>query len=159
MGQNLASVHLDATQWAAVDDAIGVLEQALASALVVLGPEGRRRAVKMGDASEAFCRLAYTVMRENAALIPRAVDLDEMARDLASHAAFADRRVRIDRLVEKIYDTDIALGSDAMAAALKGYALLKLNGQTEGLDSLRRDLGKRFERGAKRRAEVVGEAA
>lgn len=159
MGQNLASVHLHDAQWAAFDAAMTAMEQAAEPMLVVLGSEGRRRAVRMGDKSEAFCRRAYGVMRENASLIPTTVDLDEMARDLASHDALAQRHARLVQFMEKMQDTDIALGSDVMAAALTGYALLKLTGRTEGLDTLQRELGKRFERSGRRKAEPLTRAA
>ena len=52
--------------------------------------------------------------------------------------------IRLARLSERAADTDIALGSDVMAVALKGYSLLKLTGRTEGLEPLRRELKARF---------------
>ena len=159
MGQNLASVHLHDAQWAAFDAAMTAMEQAAEPMLVVLGSEGRRRVVRMGDKSEAFCRRTYNAMRDNASLIPTTVDLDEMARDFASHNELTQRRLRLAQFMEKIRDTDIALGSDVMVAALTGYALLKLTGRTEGLDNLQRELGKRFERSGRRRAQPVREAA
>jgi hypothetical protein len=59
MSQNLASVHFDATQWQAVDQALAALESAIAPVLVALQGAGqRRRLAKMGDGSEAFCRKA-----------------------------------------------------------------------------------------------------
>jgi hypothetical protein len=153
MGQNLASVHFNESQWAAVDDTIGTLEQLWMPMLVPLGVEGRRRAVKMGNGSEAFVRNTRHVMLDNAAQLPRSLDLDEMGRDLASHDALAQRRARMAKLMELLLDTDIALGSDAMAAALQGYAALKLGGQVDGLSGLRRDLGKRFEKAPRRKPD------
>ena len=41
-----------------------------------------------------------------------------------------------------------------MAAALEGYAFLKIAGQGEGLNSLRRDLGKRFENNGPRKVDA-----
>ncbi|CAA9342857.1 MAG: hypothetical protein AVDCRST_MAG71-2346 [uncultured Lysobacter sp.] len=120
------------------------LEAAFAPMLVALTAPDRRRIVKMGEGSEVFCRRAYMVMRDNEALLSRSIDLDEMERDLATHDALAKRRVRLDRLIEKMTDTDIAAGSDAMATALAGYAFLKVTGTAEGLHGLRRGLGKRF---------------
>ena len=156
MGTNLATVHFDAAQWAAVDAAIEAMERAWEPMLVLLDPGVRARSTKMGHRSEAFCRSAHRVMRENAHTLPRDLDLDEMSRDLASHDELALRRTRIDRLVEKLADTDIALGIDVMAAALRGYAMLRLNGQAHGLDGQRRDLSRRFEKSARRKP---GEAA
>lgn len=146
MSQNLASVHFDDTQWAALDQAMTALEQTWAPVLVALnGPNQRRRLAKMGDGSEAFCRKALDVMLENATLLPGNLDLAEMDRDLASHDALNTRLVRLVKLLEKVRDTDMALGSDVMVAALGGYGYLKLAGKGEGLDAVSRDLGKRFE--------------
>ena len=61
--------------------------------------------------------------------------------------------MRLTRLMEKVHDTDTALGSDAMVAALEGYAFLKAAGKGEGVDALRTLLGKRFE-GSARKAEA-----
>ena len=122
-------------------------------AQVGLAPEHRQRLMKMGDASEPFCRKAFTAMRDHPAIVSRAVDLDELARDFASHDALAERRMRFDRLLAKLDDTDVALGSDIMTASLKGYALLKLVGDGEGLHGLRRDLGRRFSRKRRSRGE------
>jgi hypothetical protein len=43
-----------------------------------------------------------------------------------------------------VHDTDTALGSDAMVAALEGYTFLKAAGKGEGIDTLRKMLGRRF---------------
>jgi hypothetical protein len=150
MTQNFASRHLDDSQWVAVDQAIDALNTALEPLLVALAADQRRRAVKMGDGSEAFCRQALNVISENIALMPRNFDLDEMRRDLHSHDALHARAVRLTRLMEKVHDTDTALGSDAMVAALEGYAFLKTAGKGEGVDALRKLLGKRFDNGPRR---------
>jgi hypothetical protein len=154
MGQNLVSVHLDASQWARVDVLLEELERVFEPAVVGLAPEHRQRLMKMGDASEPFCRKAFTAMRDHPAIVSPAVDLDKLARDFASHDALAERRMRFDRLLAKLDDTDVALGSDIMVASLKGYALLKLIGDGLGLDGLRRDLGRRFGRKRQRRGEA-----
>lgn len=155
MSQNLANTHFDDSQWQAVDTALDSLEKALAPMLVPLDATSRRRLVRMGDASEAFCRKSRDAMGKNRGLLPPSLDVDEMGRDLDTHDAINARLARIVQLVEKIQDTEIALGSDAMVAALEGYAFLKIAGKGEGLDGLRRELGKRFTAPATRKAEPV----
>ena len=145
MAQNFAATHLSNEQWAAVDAAIDQLTAALEPALVALSTDQRQRVVKMGDGSEAFCRTALDVIAQNAGLMPRNFDIDEMRRDLASHDALSARVVRLTRLLEKAHHTDMALGSDAMVAALEGYAFLKTAGKHEGVDALKKLLGKRFD--------------
>jgi hypothetical protein len=153
MGQNIVAGHLDDAQWGQVDSIIGGLEQALAPLLVSLPAVQRRRLVKMGDASEPFCRRTHTVMRDNTALVPQVVDVAKMGRDLVSHDALAERQARLARLMEKIGDTDMALGSDIMVAALDGYALLKRVGGADGLHQLRRGLSRRFDGQGSRKPE------
>jgi hypothetical protein len=145
MTQNFAATHLSNEQWAAVDAAIDQLTAALEPALVALSTDQRQRVVKMGDGSEAFCRTALDVIAQNAGLMPRNFDIDEMRHDLASHDALSARVVRLTRLLEKAHHTDMALGSDAMVAALEGYAVLKAVGKHEGVDALKKLLGRRFD--------------
>ena len=81
MSQNLASVHFDATQWQAVDQALATLESACGPVLVALQGTGqRRRLAKMGDGSEAFCRKAFDATRSNRNLLPGVFDLDDMGQ-------------------------------------------------------------------------------
>lgn len=150
MSQNLATMHPDAQQWAAVDNALEAIEQALLPSTVKLSPDERKRLPKMGDGSEAFCRKALDVMSQNTGILPRDFDVVEMRRDLEAHDAFGVRMVRLSRLLERVRDTELALGSDVMVSALEGYAFLKIAGKGEGLNGLRRELGRRFDGQGKR---------
>ena len=159
MGQNLASTHFSDDQWGQVDAAIAALWTALEPILVPLNATARRRVVKMGDGSEAFCRKAADAAAENLGVMPRNFDLEEMRRDLATHDALNARMVRITQLQEQLRNTDMALGSDAMVAALEAYSFLKNAGEGAGVEELRRMLSKRFEGNGQRSeapAEPVG---
>lgn len=153
MSQNLISMDLNAEQWAEVDNALATLEQMLAG-LIALSPDERQRITKMGEKSEAFARHAVDVMGENLPILPRNLDMDEVRRDLRMHDALRPRVVRLTRLLEKANDTDMALGSDVMTAALEGYAFLKIAGKGEGLHGLRKALSHRFDNNS-RKAETV----
>lgn len=158
MGQNLVSTHLTAAQWERVDGALDELEAALGPQLLALSTVQRQRLVRMGDGSVAFCRKAASVMEDNRALLPP-IDLEELRRDLGTHAALRSRHQRLLCLMERVRDTEIAVGSDAMVCATQGYSLLKRTGGGEGLDALRRDLGQRFRNNGPRRrkrAESAG---
>ncbi|WP_426399460.1 hypothetical protein ACN9M1_24510 [Ralstonia sp. R-29] len=50
-------------------------------------------------------------------------------------------------------DSQLALGSDVMSAALDGYAFLKRAGKGEGLDMARKSLSVRFSRNGVRKKE------
>lgn len=152
MGQNLASVHYTDEQWAPVDSAINALADAIRGMMVPLGSTARRRVVKMGDGSEAFCRKAADVAADNLGVMPRNFDLDEFRRDLATHDALNGRIVRLTQLLEQMRNTEMALGSDAMVAALEAYSFLK-NSEGEGVEELRRMLGERFAGNGRRKPE------
>ena len=145
MTQNLVTSHLTQEQWVAVDEALVRLQESLQPLLVAVSPSTKKMMMKMGDASEAFCRQALGVMEQNAALMPRGLDLTEMRRDLQSHDELNLRLVRLTRLLEQARDSEMALGSDVMASALEGYAMLKAVGKGEGVEALKRMLSKRFD--------------
>ena len=154
MKQNLVHQHYTPEQWAQVDTAIDTLALALEPFLVGLSVSQRRFMVKMGDGSEAFVRNAVDVIADNLALLPRGFELEEMKRDLASHDALQFRLTRLTKLMDKSRHTQMALGSDAMVAALDGYNILKRYAESEGFDTLRRTLGKRFSGQGARSEEV-----
>jgi len=149
MSQNLVANHMDAAQWSGVDEAADLLEQRLAPILIGMEAAKRRRLTRMGDGSEPFCRKCYNAARDNRRALPATFDLEEMGRDLDSHDALNQRLVRLTRLMEKVRDTEVAVGSDVMVAALAAYHFLQAAGG-EGLDEVNRELAKRFEGQGKR---------
>ena len=159
MAQNLANHHFTEQQWTELDAAIAKVAELMQPLLVPVTPTQKKMAVKMGDGSEAFCRQALGVIEENLALMPRSFDAAEMRRDLATHDALNDRIVRLTRLLEQARDTELVMGSDVMVAALEGYAVLKAVGKGEGIQGLRRMLGRRFEQGPREPANTPAPVA
>lgn len=143
--QNIITLTFTDAQLVAVDAALTELETQL-SGLIALSVPQKRSLKKMGEKSESFCRQALRVLEQNPQMVPPNVPLADALGDMGALDQLRPRMVRLSRLSERAADTDTALGSDVMAVALKGYGLLKLTGQTEGLDALRKDLGTRFSR-------------
>ena len=135
MKQNLVSLEFSAAQLEAVDAALAVLEENLAE-LVTLTAEQRRKALKMGDGSEVFCRQTELVLRQNAGMVPADFELAELQQDIATLDALRPRLQRLRTLTDRADDTELALGSDILSASLDGYALTKVIGQGTGLDTL-----------------------
>lgn len=149
MSQNLLSLQFTQAQLAEIDAGLSALENAL-TGLTALNPDQRRGLVRMGPKSETFCRQTLNVLAQNTQVIPAVLDLEEAQADLATLDALRPRLARLHRLAERAQDTEEALGSDVMSFALEGYALLRVAGRNQGLESLRRDLSGRFaKRGAK----------
>jgi hypothetical protein len=149
MSQNLISLALTAEQLAAVEGALATLEQNL-SGLIALQPAQRRSLTKMGDKSEVFCRQTLKLLQQNPQVVPPSLDVAEAAADLVAFDQIGSFLLRLTRLSERAEDTSTALGSDLMSFALEGYGLLRVSGQNQGLEDLRRDLGARFARRAAR---------
>lgn len=157
MSQNLIDIDFTAEKLSAIDAALAALETAF-NGLIALTPDQRRSLTKMGDKSEAFCRQAVDVFGQHPDVLPRKFDLDGFRRDMAAIDAMRPRLSRLSRLEEKLRDTDTALGSDLMSNALEGYAVLKVAGKGEGLDSLRKMLSARFDRSPRTAAVIDGSA-
>lgn len=158
MTQNLISLNLSEADLMAVDSALAVLEEKL-SGLISLSPDQIRGLSKMGDKSEAFCRQTLTLLAQNPGVIPPNFDFAEAQRDLANLDALRGRFVRLRRLTEKAGNSEIALGSDIMNAALEGYALLKVAGEGQGIEALRQGISARFTRRSRSPAGNAAPAA
>lgn len=149
MPQNLVALNLAAADLQAIDGALTTLEQKFAG-FADLTPDQRKSLNKMGDKSEAFCRQSLNVLAQNPGVVPGNFNLADSQADLVNIDTLRPRLARLRALMEKGDDTDLALGSDVMSAALEGYALLKVAGKGAGLDALRKDMGARFARGPKK---------
>jgi hypothetical protein len=143
MAQNMISISWTDAELAEVDQALAVLEARLAN-LMALTPTQVRGLTKMGDKSEAFCRQTPAVLAMNPQILPSTFSLPDTESDLRAFDQLRPRLARLTRLTDRADDTSIALGSDLMNASLEGYALLKVSGKNQGLESLRRDLSSRF---------------
>jgi len=143
MAQNLVSMNLTNDQLTTVDTALEMLENSLLG-MVSLSPVQRRSVPRMGDKSEAFCRQTLSLLGQNLQVVSPSLGLPEAEADLAALDALRPRLQRLSRLSKRGADTEMALGSDVMATALQGYALLKVSGGNQSLESLRASLGSRF---------------
>ena len=151
MKQNLVSLEFSADQLEAVDAALAVLEENLAG-LVTLTAVQRRKALKMGDGSEVFCRQTELVLRQNAGMVPADFELAELQQDIATLDALRPRLQRLRSLTDRADDTELALGSDILSASLDGYALAKVIGQGTGLDTLKAAMKTRLARKSRKPA-------
>lgn len=143
MAQNLISLTLSDADLAAIDGALATLEEKLVP-LISLQPDEIRALAKMGDKSEAFCRQTLTILEQNPQVVPPSLNVVEALADLRAVDHLRPRMARLERLSKRADDTVIALGSDILTAALEGYALLRVSGKGQGLESLRQGLSARF---------------
>jgi hypothetical protein len=142
---NLVSASLPAADVQAVSDALATIRAKLPF-LIDLTPQDRRRLLKMGDGSRAFVEKALTAAQGNPQVFPPSFNVAEYARDLTLWGQLGPIATQVTQLAELLDDTQVALGSDLMNAAVTAYGYLN-QATTGGLEEVRAELGKRFERG------------
>ena len=145
MTQNRFSTSFDSDRLERIDGSLNALEADL-DMLIALTVDERRELFKMGTKSHAFCSTALNVAQQHAGLMPRDFDIDEFRRDHLALEILRPRAMRLAHLAQRMADTELALGSDVMAAALEVYGVLKVAGKDKGVDEARRELASRFSR-------------
>ncbi|MGN7724955.1 hypothetical protein ACTJIL_03900 [Luteimonas sp. 22616] len=157
MNRNLISLAIEDAQWSAADESITQLESIFIG-LIAMEPNQRRAIFKMGSKSESFCRNAIDVLEQNPQVIPQSLSIAQARADLDAIDQLRPRLIRLKRLVSRMIDSEIALGSDVIGAALQGYKLLKVAGRNEGLEGLRSSLGARFKGRPRTKPELGAES-
>ncbi len=140
MSQNLISLTLTDAQLTAADAALTALEGAF-SGLVALDGDERLGLNRMGTKSEQFCRQTLSILTQNPQVVPATIKLADAQADLVALDRLRPRLQRLQKLLERAQDSEVALGSDVMSLSLEGYALLKVAGKNQGLEGLRKELG------------------
>lgn len=142
----MPALSLTAEDYAEIDQYLDLLEKKLAG-LIELPVATRRKLMKMGDKSQAFCRDTLGLLKENPEVVPPGLNVEDALQDLAQLDFIRSRTRRVRRLLGRLEDSETALGSDVMSASLAGYGILKLMGKGSGMESLRGDVSRRFSRG------------
>lgn len=145
MTQNRISLTLDPTTVERILASITALEADLQQ-LVALTNDERRDLFKMGTKSQAFCTTALSVAEQHAGIMPRDFDLAAFQQDHMALDALRPCSLRLAHLYQRVTDTELALGSDLMAASLEVYGVIKVAGKDKGVDEARRELSQRFVR-------------
>ena len=144
--QNLVSLTLSDQDLADFDTALTTLRR-LMTPMVVLQPTERRDLHKMGPKSEAFCTQTLVLLANNPGVVTPNLGLPEALADLKALEQLRPRFAMLRQLAEKADDTEMALGSDIMNAAVEGYRLLSVSGKSDPLKQARKELSARWARG------------
>jgi hypothetical protein len=113
--------------------------------LIHLTVEERRRRVKMGDKSLAFVNNSISAAQSNPDILPSSFDLEELRRDYQLAAMLTEIQTQLSQLSEKVDDTLLSVGSDAMTNSLTIYDYVKTAAKrVPGLKSIADQLGARF---------------
>lgn len=152
MTQNLITLNVTEQQYNEIDAALTIIESHFAG-LKDLSQNERRGLMKMGNKSEAFCRQTLVVLAQNPSVVPPDLSLADAQSDLHHLEQLRIRSARVRKLLGRMDDSEVALGSDVMTAALNGYGLLKMMGKGSGLVALRQGISARFARSPRTKGE------
>lgn len=119
-----------------------------------VAPKLKRTMPKMGDKSRAFVQKALDVAVQHPDFLPRSFDIDEMKRDIDLFEIVYPLAMALSQLQADVDDTLAAIGSDAYSAALQVYRHAKAHGDGSGLDTLVEEMGQRFDRPVRKKAEM-----
>ena len=136
MSQNLISLTIDSSRFAAIDAAVTALEKEFVD-FVELSVAQRRELLKLGPRTEVFCRATIDVMERNPGALPADFDLDAIREDREALDQVRPILSRLRMLTSRANDTEMALGSDLYKAALDGYRFAKATGSGAMLDELK----------------------
>ena len=141
--QNLVSGTLTPAQITAIQGAVQTILTNLPYA-VDLNLNQRQSLVKAGDKSVAFINRCRDLANQNPAWLPSTFPRTEFLADCALFDALAPIATLVGSTLEKINDTRMAAGSDAMVNGLILYGIAKAAGQGAGLDDALAQMGGRF---------------
>lgn len=141
--QNI-SASLSPADITAINTALETIEQKLPF-LINLTPDERRSLFKMGDKSLAFVNNSVTAAKTNPGILPANFDTEEFNRDYELAMNLSELLTRLQQLTEKVDDTLLAVGSEAMNSSLAVYDYVKTGAKTTpGLKTVAEQLKERF---------------
>ena len=113
--------------------------------LITLDAEERKALFKLGPKSADFVKDASMAAVNFPAMLPASFDKAEYAKDTTLFDALGDLKSLVDSLQEKLDNTYMAVGSEAMVASLEVYAYVQTAAdRTPGLKSVADKLKDRF---------------
>jgi len=122
--ENKSSFVISQEAKANIDRAIETIIQNLPE-LINLTAGDRRSLPKMGDRSFSFVNKALEYAVQNPKVIPGFFDVSEFEKDTIGAADLKKILIPLHQLVEKLDDTALLTGSDALCSALVFYNALK----------------------------------
>jgi hypothetical protein len=113
--------------------------------LITLTPEERMKLTKMGNKSAGFVQQCLQAVKDNPALMPAGFPLTEFDKDVKLAADLLPLLMLSRQLTEKLDDTLLAVGSEAMAQSLQVYGQVKLSAKRNpGMKVLAEQMGERY---------------
>ncbi len=149
--QNI-SIDLTQADVDAVKTAINTINSKLPFLITIDGQE-RLELVKLGAKSVDFVQDASAAVDNFPAIMPPSFDVAEYGKDSSLFKSLSEIKLLLDSLSEKVTNTYMAVGSEAMVASLEVYAYVQTAApRTPGLQSVAEKLKERFKKTKKLKA-------
>ena len=118
--------------------------------LVNLTPQERQAMPKMGGSTQSFVSKALEIAANNPQFVPPYVDVEGMRRDYDLAVRLQGIEMQLASLLEKVADTNTAVGSEAYITGLTLYNSLKAAAKVNvpGAKALVAELAERFTQAA-----------
>jgi hypothetical protein len=152
--QNLVTGEFTDAQKTAIETALQTILTNLPFGLD-LTPEQRHDLVKVGDKSLAFLYRCRDLVLQKPSWLPSNFPSKEFLDDIALFDSLAPVETHHAQVGERITDTRMAAGSDAMVAALILYGIAKAAGQGANLDAALTLMGGRFAKKSKAQPDAA----
>ncbi|PSN18589.1 hypothetical protein C7271_11720 [filamentous cyanobacterium CCP5] len=144
MGYSNISAEISAESLAKIEAALATIDKEMPF-LINLTVTERRQFFKMGDKSMAFVSNSITAAQQNQAILPSNFDLPELNRDFELAKTLTSVLSSLKTITERVDDTLLAVGSEAMRSSLNIYDYVKASAKYQhGLKSVAEQLGERF---------------
>ena len=110
---------------------------------------------KLGSKSADFVEDAAKAASNFPQILPLSFDQDEYKKDTSLFKSLSEIKLLTDSLAEKITDTTMAVGSEAMTASLEVYAYVQTaSDRTPGLKTVAEKLKERFKNQGSKKIKV-----
>jgi hypothetical protein len=127
--------------------------------LVTLDGSERKALIKLGAKSVDFVQDASLAVTNFPSVLPTSFDKTEYGKDTSLFKALVEIKTLLDSLKEKVDDTCIAVGSEAMIASLEVYTYVQTAAdRTPGLRSVADKLKERFKGQGRKKTYQPGPA-
>jgi hypothetical protein len=122
---NLVSVAFTDDELSRIDSSLSVIEDILKGKAVNLTPKQRQMYGRVAYEMEVWIDRATDHMKQDPALVPSYIDMEEYTKDIITHRALNPRIARLASLLQSLEDTNRLIGSDLYTNAMAYYRSLR----------------------------------
>lgn len=131
---NYVSAELSEQDKRDIYEAMDVIRRKL-SFVKDFSKEERANMMRLGKSGRSFVEKAQNLVQRDPGILPRSFDLGEFIRDAELYQELGNIADELEKLFERVSDTEAAVGSDAFSAALVVYQSGKLARTGDDMDN------------------------